>query len=107
MIASNALHAHLDADNYNCYYKEKRNIYNRSRSTFPTIYFDNQYSILLDNCSSSPSNMLKSLEVGPAKYPKDVKVSNDYAPGLGCFDSYYNSFYNSSWNNFKKELFKS
>ena len=74
---------------------------------FPPYILIISTAILLDNCSSSPSNMLKSLEVGPAKYPNDVKVSNDYAPGLGCFDSYYNSFYNSSWNNFKKELLKS
>lgn len=74
---------------------------------FPPYILIISTAVLLDSCSNSPSNMLKSLEVGPVKYPKDVKVSNDYAPGLGCFDSYYNSFYDSSWNNFKKELFKS
>ena len=74
---------------------------------FPPYILIISTAVLLDSCSNSPSNMLKSLEVGPVKYPKDVKVSNDYAPGLGCFDSYYISFYNSSWNNFKKELFKS
>lgn len=94
------LHTHLDADNYNCYCKEKINIYNRSRSSFPTISF-------LDSCSNSASNMLKNLKRGSPKYPKDAKVYNDYALGLGCFDSHYNSFYDSSWNNLKKEQFKS
>ena len=69
---------------------------------FPPYILIISTAIRLDSCSNSPSNLLKSLEMGPAKYPKDAKVCNDYATGLGCFDSHYNSFYNSSWNKFKK-----